>query len=219
MQMLSQLKNKRKIRKSQALLLGSLFIFGGFLTLTWNYFLQMRDEVFSDMKIAMMDTSPATENPSVPENLPPEAVPESKNEEEYVIDYSRYYGVLEIPRIGLKRGFYNVGSKYNDIQYNVTLVEGSVPPSEGVGNLILMAHSGDAYISYFAYLYLLGVGDDCYITMSGVQYHYRIVNIYNVNKSGLLMLDWNKNKKTLTMITCTKNSDTQQTIYIAELVE
>lgn len=218
MQMQNRLKNKRKMKKSHTLLLGSLLIFGGFLSLTWNYFLQMRDEVFSDMKIAMMDDTLVTNIEDVPEISPPEVISEEKTEE-YVIDYSRYYGVLEIPRIGLKRGFYNVGSKYNNIQYNVTLVEGSVPPSEGAGNLILMAHSGDAYISYFAYLYLLNPGDDCYVTMSGVTYHYRIVKKYDVNKSGLLMLDWDRNKRTLTMITCTKDSDSQQTIYIAEYID
>ena len=31
------------------------------------------------------------------------------------IDYSKYVGVLEIPKIGLKRGFYNTDSKYNSI--------------------------------------------------------------------------------------------------------
>ena len=217
MQTLNQSKNKKKIKKSHTLLFGSLLIFGGFVFLSWNYFLRMRDEVFSDMKIAMMgDTSPSEE--TTPDSPPPEVIPEG-NTEEYVIDYSRYYGVLEIPKIGLKRGFYNVGSKYNNIQYNVTLVDGSIPPTEGVGNLILMAHSGDAYISYFAYLYLLNVGDDCYISMSGTTFHYRIVNIYNVNKTGLLILDWNRSKKTLSMITCTKGNDFQQTVYIAELVD
>ncbi len=31
------------------------------------------------------------------------------------------------------------------------------------------------------------------------------------------MIYRNKNKSTLTLITCTKNSDTERTIYIAEL--
>ena len=39
------------------------------------------------------------------------------------IDYSKYVGVLEIPKIGLKRGFYNTDSKYNSIEYNVPPVQ------------------------------------------------------------------------------------------------
>ena len=31
-------------------------------------------------------------------------------------------------------------------------------------NLILMAHSGDAYVSYFENLYKLSIGDMAYIT-------------------------------------------------------
>ena len=134
------------------------------------------------------------------------------------VDYSKYLGVLEIPKIGLKRGFYNVGSRYNNIQYNVTMVEGSDLPDVVNGNLILMAHSGDAYISYFAYLYRLNIGDSVYVIYNGVKYHYQIVNIYNVPKTGLARVIRNHAKTTLTMFTCTKNDDYSQTFYISELV-
>ena len=196
-------------------MIGSLLIFGGIVALSWNYLLRMRDEVFSDMKIAMMDTAPST---GESQSGVPQDMISQQYEDQYTIDYSRYYGVLEIPRIGLKRGFYNVGSKYNDIQYNVTLKSGSTMPSEGHGNLVLTAHSGDSYISYFAYLYRLNEGDDCYITYNGVVYHYQIVRIYNVTKSGVVMVDFEPDIIRLTLITCTKDSDTQQTVYIANYV-
>ena len=60
MQMPNLLKKSKRMKKSQALLIGSLLIFGGSIFLSWNYLLRMRDEVFSDMKIAMMDTVPTT---------------------------------------------------------------------------------------------------------------------------------------------------------------
>lgn len=214
MQMLNLLKKSKKMKKSQALLIGSLLIFGGVVAFSWNYLLRMRDEVFSDMKIAMMDTTPSVD---VQEDNPPDMAPQ-QYEEQYTIDYSRYFGVLEIPRIGLKRGFYNVGSRYNTIQYNVTLNSGSTMPTEGHGNVVLTAHSGDSYISYFAYLYRLNVGDDCYITYNGNVYHYQIVNIYNVPKSGVVMVDFEPEIMRLTLITCTKDSDTEQTIYIANYI-
>ena len=127
-------------------------------------------------------------------------------------------GVLEIPKIGLKRGFYNIGSRYNNIQYNVTMVEGSSLPDVVNGNLILMAHSGDAYISYFAYLYRLNVGDYAYVTYNGYKYKYQIVNIYEVPKTGLVRIQRNYDRTSLTMITCTKDNDSTQTVYISELV-
>ena len=182
----------------------------------------MRDEVYSDMRISMMDIPVPAENIKKEEvideqQVPSEAAPPVE-EQHYTIDYSKYLAVLEIPKIGLKRGFYNVGNRYNNIQYNVSMVEGSDLPDVVNGNLILMAHSGDSYISYFAYLYKLGVGDECFITYGGVRYHYVISNIYNVEKSGLVRIVRDYNKTTLTMITCTKDNDSQQTVYIAELV-
>ena len=200
------------------MLLGSLFVFGGILVLSWNYLGRMRGEVFEEMKISMMGPvvpEEKVEKVETPVNKTPEEI---YNEEQYTVDYSKYFGVLEIPKIWLKRGFYNVGSRYNDIQYNVTMVDGSIMPSEGYGNLILMAHSGDSWISFFAYLYRLEIGDECYITHNGVQYHYRIVNIYNVNKTGMMVLNYNPGVMTLTLVTCTKDNDSLQTIYVAEYI-
>ncbi len=222
MRMLNQLKVNNKIKKSHILFIGSLLVFVGIIILSSNYFLRMRDEVYSDMKISMMDVDSNTgeETKIVSDVKPAENVVSNNSEtKNYEVDYSQYLGVLEIPKIGLKRGFYNVDNRYNNIQYNVTMVRGSNLPDVYQGNLILMAHSGDAYISYFAYLYRLNVGDNVYVTYNGVKYHYNIVNIYNVPKSGALRLIRNHEKTTLTMITCTKNDDYSQTVYISELVE
>ncbi len=166
----------------------------------------------------MMNSSMDSEE--VIENVPiAEKVEKTENiNNNNVIDYSKYLGVLEIPRIGLKRGFYNTDSKYNNIQYNVTMLGGSNLPDVENGNLILMAHSGDAYISYFAYLWMLSIGDHAYVTYNGRKYDYQIVNIYNVEKNGVAVIHRNKERTTLTLITCTKDNDFSQTIYILELV-
>ena len=219
----SQLKVNNKIKKSHVLVIGSLLVFIGIISLSWNYILKMRDEVFSDMRIAMMDDifvenheEDEIEGVPVVENV--EVNSNSSENKEYVVDYSKYLGVLEIPKIRLKRGFYNIDSKYNNIKYNVTMVEGSTLPDVEFGNLILMAHSGDAYISYFAYLYKLEVGDMAYVTYAGRKYEYQIVNIYEVEKNGAVVIKRNYDKSSLTMITCTKDNDTTQTVYISELV-
>ena len=91
-------------------------------------------------------------------------------------------------------------------------------PDVNGGNLMLMAHSGDAYISFFRYLYKLNVGDTAYVTYGGRKYQYNIVNIYNVDKTGTVTIERNFDVTTLTLITCTYNDDTKQTVYIAELV-
>ena len=72
-------------------------------------------------------------------------------------------------------------------------------------------------IGFFKHLYQLVIGDMAYITYKGHKYEYQITNIYDENKDGDVTIYRNKNKNTLTLITCTKDSDTLQTIYIFEL--
>lgn len=205
------------------LLFGSFLIFGGIVALSWNYLLRMREDVYSDMRIAMMDVSSSIPEPTMEEEIVqdapvPENVSNTVNTVNYVVDYSKYLGVLEIPKIGLKRGFYNVDSKYNNIRYNVSMVKGSDLPDVDKGNLILIAHSGNAYYSYFAFLYRLGIGDMVYVTYGGQKYTYQIVNIYDVVKNGVVVVHRDASKTSLTMITCTRGSDFSQTVYISELV-
>ncbi len=229
MQMLNHLhknrfnkNNKDKIKRSHILIFGSLLVFLGFIALTFNYLVKMRDQVYNDMKIAMMDINDSNDNVIAKDIPVAENVDNNTNNEapkvSKPIDWSKYLGVLEIPKIGLKRGFYNTDSRYNNISYNVTIVKGSTLPDVQNGNLILMAHSGNAYIAYFAYLYKLKVGDYAYVTYNGNKYTYQIKNIYYAPKTGVVNIYRNENATCLTLITCTKDSDTSQTIYIAELV-
>lgn len=222
MQMQNQKQvNRKKMKKSQILLLGSLLVFAGFSVLTYEYFVKMKNDVFADMEIKLNGNLVVPEEGEAVTEVPvTNNLPEDNKEvkPEPVIDYSKYLGVLEIPKIGLKRGFYNTDSRYNDIQYNVTLVKGSTMPDVAKGNLILMAHSGDAAISYFAYLHILKPGDKVYVTYGGKKYTYKLVNVYDVEKTGKVKIVRSYEKTTLTLITCTKNNDKAQTVYILELV-
>ena len=223
MQMLKQKKNNnRKLKKSHLLLIGSFLVFIGCFVLLYNHLKELKESIFSNMKIAMMDNLSINNdsyntdnNTSLPNNISSSV---DISQQDNVVDYTKYLGVLEIPKISLKRGFYSTNSKYNDIQFNVTLVRGSQMPDINNGNLILMAHSGDAYISFFAYLYKLKIGDYAYISYNGNKYKYQLVNTYNVDKIGKVTILRNYNKSTLTLITCTKDDDTHQTIYILEKV-
>ena len=210
-------KKTNRGKKSHLLLIGSLLVFIGAVVLSYNHLLALRNQIFSDMLIAMYSDHNNKKTKEV-------KVPEVKNVtdktvyKEEKIDYGKYLGVLSIPKIGLKRGFYNTESRYNNIEYNVTLVKGSLMPDVVNGNLILMAHSGDAYISYFAYLYRLNIGDIATVTYNGRDYKYSLVNKYDVVKNGKVRINRNYDRTTLTLITCTKDDDSHQTVYIFELV-
>jgi hypothetical protein len=215
-----QNKNKKHIRKSHLLLFGSFLVFLGVVVILWNHLMAIRNVVFSDMQIAISNSIPDNTSEIVIDT--PTADEINEQQPEVVtpppINYDKYLGVLEIPRIGLKRGFYGLDSRFNDIQYNVTVVRGSTMPDVVNGNLILMAHSGNTYVGYFAYLYQLQIGNDAYVTYNGNRYHYKLVNIYNVPKVGKVRVVRSFNKTTLTLITCTKNDLSSQTVYILELV-
>lgn len=227
MQMSNQRNNKSKVelKKSHICLFGFLLVIFGGLLLSYNHILKLKREVFSQMQLSFIEDDNIEESieyvPEV-EEVKEDSEPISEVKEEAApvqpkkIDYSKYLGVLEIPRIGLKRGFYGTDSKYNDIKYNVSVVGGSTMPDVPGGNLILIAHSGDAYISFFAYLYRLNIGNEAYVTYNNNVYKYRLVNIYNVPKVGTVKITRNPDKTTLTLITCTKDSDTEQTVYILE---
>ena len=98
----------------------------------------IRNVVFSDMQIAISNSIPDNTSEIVIDT--PTADEINEQQPEVVtpppINYDKYLGVLEIPRIGLKRGFYGLDSRFNDIQYNVTVVRGSTMPDVVNGNLI-----------------------------------------------------------------------------------
>lgn len=127
-----------------------------------------------------------------------------------------YIAVLRIPKINLKKGLVSKNSKYNNIEYNVTIHELSSRPDEINGNVILMAHSGTAYISYFNNLKYLNINDHIYLDYNNKTYNYKITNIYDVEKTGSLNIKRNNNTSTITLITCRDNTN-KQIVVIGEI--
>lgn len=140
-----------------------------------------------------------------------------ETEEEYVDPYLKYYiGTLSIPKINLNKGFTAIDSEYNTVNKNVEVVKGSTYPDMG-GNLILAAHSGTSYLAYFKNLYQLENGDIAYIEYKNKRYTYKIVNIYEQDKTGKIAIYRDTSKTGLTLVTCTKDKKDKQTVYILEL--
>ena len=184
----------------------------------------IKNKVFSEMKLAIyqdeinednetindIGTSKVT-NPTVPNNNQTETTTAPKK----YISYT-YIGQLSIPKIRFKRGFVKKESKYNNIEYNVTIAKEADYPDVKNGNFILMAHSGDAPISFFEPLYKLELGDIATVSYNAKAYYYRLVKTYQVEKTGKIAIYRDYNKKTLTLITCTHDDLTKQSVYIFE---
>jgi LPXTG-site transpeptidase (sortase) family protein len=91
-------------------------------------------------------------------------------------------------------------------------------PDQRYGNVMLAAHSGNARVSYFKNLNKLEMDDNVSISYKGKIYNYKVVNIYDIEKTGKAQIIRNKNVSTLTLVTCRHNTN-KQIIVICELVD
>lgn len=209
--------------RSQLFKVGFFFLTIGILVFISTPLVKLRDEVFEEMRLAIfqLNINKNNKNNTTINNVNTEnlEVTAENNEEAKKNDkkanYS-YIGELSIPKIKLRRGFVSKESKYNNIQYNVAIANEADYPDVDRGNFILMAHSGNAYISFFDKLYKLEIGDEASVSYNANTYNYRLTNIYNQAKIGTVSIYRNQSKKALTLITCTNNDDYNQTIYIFE---
>lgn len=212
-----------KLKNSTILLSGLILILLGVSIGFIEYFNQRKDDIYSEMNILLYENE-------IPENIETEEIEEDKDEiiseetpepekepEKPTETKYNYIGMLEIPKINLKRGFLDISSKYNNVKYNITVIKGSTFPDERNNNLIMAAHSGVCSVCFFNKLFNLSIGDKAYVNYKNIRYTYSLVNTYEVEKDGTVAIYRDYSKKVLTLITCTKNSDTKQTVFIFEL--
>ena len=152
----------------------------------------------------------------IDESIEKENITEQENKANVNND-ENYLLILEIPKIGLKRGVYSFDSKLNTIEKNVQIMKESSLPNVERGNIVLEAHNGTASISYFRELYKLKKGDSANIYFNGVKYTYILSDIYDVSKDGTVEVNRDINKNTLTLITCKKNTKDRQLVIILYL--
>ena len=223
---------KIELKNSTILFVGIILLVSGLFIGFSDYLKAKKNKVYSEINILLYES----ETPKVIEsdeeidiNINDETDNQDENNEEQnnqednneiakrpSYNYN-YIGTIEIPKLNLKAGFLDINSRYNNVDYNVTVIKGSTFPDIENNNLILAAHSGNCSVCYFKTLYKLTEGDIAYISYNNVKYQYRIVNIYEVEKTGKVAIYRDNTKNTLTLITCTRNSDTKQTVYILEL--
>lgn len=196
-----------------------ILIFLGIALIATNYVKEKRDEVFSSINLSFLENKEEVGNINIEEEEKVEENTEvSSNNSSDDIVYEYYLAKLEIPKIELSRGFYDKSSSLNKLSINIKMLNESDYPDKVNGNVILAAHSGNYYNSYFGNLWKLELGDLAYIYYKDVKYTYKITNIYTDAKDGDVIVKRNPNKSTLTLITCTKDDESTQTIYILERI-
>lgn len=127
-----------------------------------------------------------------------------------------YVAVLKIPKINLERGLVDPNSYLNNVNYNLEFIKGTSMPDEKNGNVIIAGHSGSARTSYFKKIDQLSIGDSASLIYKGITYTYKVVDIYDIDKTGKAEIIRNKNINTLTLITC-RHGTNKQIVIICEL--
>ena len=129
-----------------------------------------------------------------------------------------YIAIIEIPKISLKKGLYTINSKLNDVNKNIQILKESTMPNEENSNLILASHSGSSRKSYFKNINKLENEDLIYIYYNNIIYTYKVVDKYEIEKTGYAVIKENTNKKVLTLITCKINTN-KQIVIVSELID
>lgn len=212
-----------KISRGQVIAIGTLCMLFGFFVIASQYLLEKKNTLFDiiNMQLYFNQLDEPSEPEVVPDEPDPEPLPEPQPEPEpqkpqEVITES-YIAVLEIPKIELRKGVYQIGSKYNTVSRNVAILTPSDYPDVDKGNFVLAAHSGNGYLSFFRNLYKLNAGDYAYIYYNNKKYTYKITYIYYQPKTGTINVYRPYGKTTLMLITCTKDDESSQTVYVGVL--
>ena len=207
--------NNKKGKKSQLLIVGSLLILIGISVIGIKIFLDVRADNLED--IALVEFYEEQEEI---DNEVPTETEETENETEQVKSTNSldYIAVLKIPSIGLEKGLVAKDSYYNNVNRNIKILDESDMPDQENGNVILAAHSGNGRTAFFKNLDKLQIDDTVSIFYNGYEYKYRMINTYDVEKTGSVEITRNAQKSTLTLITCRHNTN-KQIVIICELVE
>lgn len=201
---------KKEKNKSWLIITGSLILLSGIGLIAYDFYSNKElDKLEDNALVEFYDTEV--------EDI--EVIIEEPEEKKGVKEQTKieYIAVLKIPKINLERGLVNPSSYLNNVNYNVQIINGSDMPDVNNGNLILAGHSGNARISYFRNLNKLELNDTATIIYKNKTYNYKVVDKYEIEKTGEAEIIRDKNKNILTLITCKHNTN-KQIVIICELI-
>ena len=206
----------RNLSKNAKITISVLFAFMGLCLICFTYFDSMKVKVFDNKNRSLVEQVVEFDEDAGQE------LSLSEDEEEVPVTAGNgrydYIGYLKISEINLDKGFTSLDNPYNYVNYNVQLIKGSDMPNVKNGNLILAGHNGTSSVGYFNKLHTLNLGATAQVVYNNKTYTYKLVDIYNVVKDGTVEITRDPRVKTLTLITCTFQSNTEQTVFVFELI-
>ena len=129
--------------------------------------------------------------------ITPEIANININKDEQVSQKEQPIGKVQIPKINLNKNLYKIGSKLNNVEENVTILESDLPSI-----IVLAAHSGTGKNAFFKDLNKLNINDTINLTYTNANYTYNVINIFEQDRLFLTTCSYNKNKQLI--IECKK---------------
>lgn len=203
---------KDGLSNKQFLTIAFIIVICGIAILGHDYFLAKKTKVYEEMSIVLSQepqvVEPVPDEPDTTEVVSTNTNTNSNSNNDpsgrvkKVNTTYNYVGRLQIPDIGLNRGFLRYGQRGNNVDQNVAIMGGSQYPDVEGSNFILAAHSGNGWNAYFGKLDRLKTGAMAYITYNGKQYSYKLNKIYSDRKSDKRITVYPNENKQLTLVTC-----------------
>ena len=129
----------RRKNKSRFLLIGSFLVFIGLSIFAsyniYNYYSNKKDEKTANNFIE--DLKSQKDN-----NLNVDNIEVDNKSNNKIENKNNYIGVLEIPTIDFKRGFFDIENRQNTVDKNIEVLINSDMPDITNGILAIAAHSG-----------------------------------------------------------------------------
>lgn len=204
---------KEKINKynKSRLVIGSLIILIGFYLFLFDDYSEYKINKIEEQKVEKFFDE---QNKEYVE----ETILKEKSKKEVKKTNNDYVAIIEILTINLKKGLVSKSSDYNNVNYNIEILNESKMPDVENGNFILAGHSGTGRVAFFKRLHELKLGNEIYIYFKGIKYRYKVAKIYDIPKNGYALINRDKSRTTLTMITCKDNTD-KQIVVISYLID
>lgn len=205
-------KEKTNKRYLLIILIGIFFFLLGTSFLIFNYYKQEKQDNIEQEKIEEFFEIDEQEE------IQEEIISDNEETSSKVVQEENYIGILEIPKINLKKGLVDKNSPSNNVDKNIYILKETTLPDERINShIILASHSGNSYISYFKNLKKLDMKDKVNFYYKNVKYIYEISNKYEIDKTGTTELKIT-NKSDITLITCISGTN-KQVVYVANLID
>lgn len=133
-----------------------------------------------------------------------------------IIKYEKPIGKIIIDKININKDLYNISSKKNNVEENITILKESIFPPNPNSIVFIAAHSGNGKKAYFKNLNKLNKNDNIIIEYKQTRYNYIVNNIWETEKNGYINIQ-KENNNQLILTTCSpKHKDKQLVINCIE---